>query len=254
MIDEIQDLLNRYLSWLKDKTTLRQIEDWVEITTPYLDRHNDYLQIYVKQGNGGFILTDGGYIINDLHQSGCDLESKKRSDLLKLTLNGFGVKLENESLLVHTTSDNFALKKHSLVQAMLAVNDLFYLASPMISSLFLEDVALWLDANEVRYIPRVKFTGKTGYDHTFNFAIPASKKYPERILEAISHPNKDTIQSVAFSWIDTKDVRPDNSIAYALLNDFDHPPAPTVIDALKNYGIKPALWSKREELKEELAA
>lgn len=253
MIDEIQDLLNRYLSWLKDKTTLRQIEDWVEITTPYLDRHNDYLQIYVKQGNGGFILTDGGYIINDLHQSGCDLESKKRSDLLKLTLNGFGVKLENESLLVHTTSDNFALKKHSLVQAMLAVNDLFYLASPMISSLFLEDVALWLDANEVRYIPRVKFTGKTGYDHTFNFAIPASKKYPERILEAISHPKKDTIQSVAFSWIDTKDVRPDNSIAYALLNDFDHPPAPAVIDALKNYGIKPALWSKREELKEELA-
>lgn len=254
MIDEIQDLLNRYLSWLKDKTTLRQIEDWVEITTPYLDRHNDYLQIYVKQDNGGFILTDGGYIINDLHQSGCDLESKKRSDLLKLTLNGFGVKLENESLLVHATSDNFALKKHSLVQAMLAVNDLFYLASPMIGSLFLEDVTLWLDANEVRYIPRVKFTGKTGYDHTFNFAIPASKKYPERILEAISHPNKDTIQSVAFSWIDTKDVRPDNSIAYALLNDFDRPPAPTVIDALKNYGIKPALWSKREELKEELAA
>ena len=254
MIDEIQDLLNRYLSWLKDKTTLRQIKDWVEITTPYLDRHNDYLQIYVKHDNGGFSLTDGGYIINDLHQSGCDLESKKRGDLLKLTLNGFGVKIENESLFVHATSDNFALKKHSLVQAMLAVNDLFYLAAPMVSSLFLEDVTLWLDAHEIRYTPRVKFAGKSGYDHMFNFVIPASKKYPERILEAINRPNRDTVQSFAFSWIDTRNVRSDNSIAYALLNDYDHTPASTVIDALKTYGIKPILWSKREESSEELAA
>ena len=33
--------------WLKDKTTLREVDgEWVEITTPYLDRHNDALQIY----------------------------------------------------------------------------------------------------------------------------------------------------------------------------------------------------------------
>ena len=37
-------LLNQYWKWLKEKTTLRQINDWYEITTPYLDRHNDYLQ------------------------------------------------------------------------------------------------------------------------------------------------------------------------------------------------------------------
>jgi hypothetical protein len=27
---EIQRLLDDYLAWLKDKTTLRQIDDWVE--------------------------------------------------------------------------------------------------------------------------------------------------------------------------------------------------------------------------------
>ena len=58
MIDEIQNLLDKYLLWLKDKTTLRQVQDWIEITTPYLDRHNDYMQIYVKHDNGGFVISD----------------------------------------------------------------------------------------------------------------------------------------------------------------------------------------------------
>jgi hypothetical protein len=254
MIDEIQKLLDDYVAWLKDKTKLRQLKDVVEITTPYLDRHNDYLQIYAKRDNGGFFLTDDGYIITDLRQSGCELESKKRKDLLTMTLNGFGVRLDGDTLVVHASPDNFALQKHNLVQSMLAVNDLFYLAEPVVASLFLEDVTAWLDMHEIRYTPKVKFTGKTGYDHVFDFVIPASRKQPERILKAINRPNRDTAQVVAFSWIDTREVRPANSKAYAVLNDMEHAPLVSVLDALKNYEVKPVPWSKREEIKEELAA
>jgi hypothetical protein len=49
MIEEIKILINEYSNWLKDKTALKEIADFVEITTPYLDRHNDYFQIYVKK-------------------------------------------------------------------------------------------------------------------------------------------------------------------------------------------------------------
>jgi len=254
MINEIQELLDKYLLWLKDKTVLRQVKDCIEITTPYLDRHNDYLQIYVKRDNNGFILTDDGYTIGDLRQSGCELESKKRKELLALSLNGFGVKLDNEALFIQASSDNFSLRKHNLVQAILAVNDLFYLSVPMVASLFFEDVTSWLNVYEVRYTPRVKFTGKSGYDHMFDFVIPASRKYPERVVQTINRPNRDTAERFAFSWIDTKDVRPPNSLAYAFLNDADHIPVSPVVDALKNYGVRPVLWSKREELKEELVA
>ncbi|HPL68002.1 MAG TPA: DUF1829 domain-containing protein [Smithellaceae bacterium] len=254
MIDEVQILLDQYLAWLKDKTALRQIKDWIEITTPYLDRHNDYLQIYVKKDNSGFILTDDGYTIEDLRRSGCELESKKRRDLLILTLNGFGVKIEKDSLFVHASPENFSLRKHNLVQSMLALNDLFYLAVPMVASLFLEDVTSWLNLNDIRYTPKVKFTGKSGYDHLFDFVIPASKSQPERILQTINRPNRDTAQSVAFSWIDTKEVRPANSRAYAVLNDSEHIPTGTVLDALKNYDVNPVLWSQRERIKQVLAA
>lgn len=122
MIQDIQQLLDDYHVWLKSKVALRQLDQWVEITTPYLDRHNDYVQIYANQVNRGFVLTDDGYTINDLEQTGCNLESQKRQDLLRITLNGFGVQLDGKALQVKASPSNFALKKHNLVQAILAVN------------------------------------------------------------------------------------------------------------------------------------
>ena len=254
MVGEIQKLLNEYLNWLSDKTKLRQIDKWVEITTPYLDRHNDYLQIYAKQENGRFLLSDDGYIIQDLIQTGCKLDSKKRKDLLQMTLNGFGVKLKDDVLTTYATPNNFALQKHNLIQAMLAVNDLFYLAVPVIESLFLEDVTAWLDLHEIRYIRSVKFTGATGYDHVFDFAIPKSRKKPERILKAINRPGRDTAESLVWGWVDTREVRSPDSLAYAILNDTEKTLAADVSDALSNYEITPVPWSQRENYREELAA
>jgi len=254
MMAEMQTLIDKYVAWLKDKTSLRHLEDWIEITTPYLDRHNDYLQIYARRLNGGYLLTDDGYVLEDLQQSGCKIESPKRQALLKATLGGFGVRLNQNAMEVQASSENFPLRKHNLIQAMLAVNDLFYLAEPIVRSLFYEDVIAWMELHEIRYTPRVKFTGKSGYDHLFDFVIPKSRQLPERILQTINRPSRDTAQSLAFSWIDTKEVRPADSRAYAVLNDSDHTVQPGVIDALRNYDVTPALWTKREDVREELAA
>ncbi len=246
--------MDQYVNWLRSKTGLRQVDDWIEITTPYLDRHNDYLQIYARRQNGSYILTDDGYILNELELSGCKLESPKRSALFQMTLNGFGVKLVDGALEVKASKDDFPMRKHNLVQAMLAVNDLFYLASPMVSSLFLEDVIIWLDENEIRYTPNVKFTGKSGYDHLFDFVIPKSKKQPERILQAINRPSRDEAQAAAFAWFDTREVRAPDSRAYAILNDSERDVPPTVMDALQSYDVRSIPWSRREAVVEELTA
>jgi hypothetical protein len=254
MVEEVRNLLDQYVKWLRDKTTLRQVNDWVEITTPYIDRHNDYLQIYAKRDNNDYILTDDGYIINDLLNSGCALDSPKRQTLLTMTLNGFGVKLDNDSLTIRATPKNFPMKKHNLIQSMMAINDLFYVSRASVLSLFLEDVENWLNLNDIRYSPRVKFTGKSGYDHLFDFLIPKSKAQPERIIQTINKPNRNTAEIVAFSWVDTKDVRPPDSKAFAILNDYDEKITASITDALQNYDVKPVLWSQRERIKEQLAA
>ncbi len=255
MINEISALLDQYSKWLRDKTSLRQINDWIEISTPYLDRHNDALQIYAKRHNGGYLLTDDGYTIEDLQQSGCKLDTGKRQALLNMTLNGFGVRLNKDRHLeIQASADNFAVRKHNLVQAMLAVNDLFSLAVPIVASLFYEDVIAWLDLHEIRYTPKVKFTGRSGYDHVFDFVIPKSRSAPERILQAINRPSRDTAEALAWAWIETREVRPPESKAYAFLNDSDHIVPMTVLDALRNYDVNPIPWSRREEVRTDLAA
>ncbi len=254
MIAEIQKLLDSYVLWLRDKTVLRQINEWVEITTPFLDRHNDYIQIYAKQANGGFLLTDGGETINDLEMSGCKIQKGKRRDLLKMVLNGLGVQEKDDALQVMASKDNFSIRKHNLLQAILAVNDMFYLSESVVKNLFFEDVTNWLDEREVRYTPKIKFTGKTGYDYLFDFVIPKSRRYPERILSAINHPDKQSTLKIVGAWSDTKEVRPPESRAYAFLNDSEDGISTAVTDALVSYEIKPVIWSRRDEVIDELAA
>jgi hypothetical protein len=256
MVQEIEKLLSDYRAWLKDKTTLREVDgSWVEITTPYLDRHNDAMQIYARQENGSFVLTDDRYTLHDLETSGCNLHTEKRQDLLNMTLNGFGVKLNDDALEVHVTPENFPLRKHNLIQAMLAVNDLFYLAKPVVESLFFEDVVAWLDAHEIRYTPKVKFTGTSGYDHLFDFVIPKSgKRQPERIVQAINRPTRDTAESFILAWLDTRQVRPPDSRAYAVLNDVEQSVSGNVVDAFRNYQIQPVPWGRRGEVVAELSA
>jgi Domain of unknown function DUF1829 len=145
------------------------------------------------------------------------------------------------------------LRKHNLIQAILAINDLFYVSRRVVESLFLEDVIGWLDGNSVRYTPLVKFTGISGYDHLFDFVIPKSNKRPERILQTINRPSRDMAEAFIYKWIDTREVRSRESLSYAILNDTTQAVPAGVADALRNYTIQPIPWSARNEAVPELA-
>lgn len=254
MIEEVRRLLGQYSSWLQEETTLRQVDEWVEITTPYLDRHNDYLQIYAKRVQDGFVLTDNGYIIEDLEQSGCSIDDRRRRALLDATLNGFGVQKNENALEVRASDHDFPLRKHTLVQAMLSVNGLFELASRTLSKSFDEDVGAWLDISGIRYTPSVTLIGKSGCDHRFDFVIPKSNTRPERLLRTINRPNLSIAQSMVFSWIDIQGARASDSIAFAVLNDDEQSIPPNALSAMRTYGVRPIPWSEREAAREELAA
>lgn len=250
----LENLTDQYFSWLRSKTTTKQIDGWTEITTPYIDRHNDYIQIYVRKHNEEWILTDAGETLSDLALSGCTLETPRRKALLQTTLNGFGMHIDNGAITVKSTDSQYPLRKHSLIQAMLSVNDLFYLARPNVENFFFEDVALWMDSQEIRYTPGFKFSGRTGFDHRFDFVVPKSKTQPERILRAINNPAKAPISAMIMSWEDTKETRSSDSIAYAILNDREKRIADEMVDALQSYNITPIAWSQREQYRDRLAA
>lgn len=237
---------------VKRQNSLENNNKWVEITSPYLDRNNDYIQIYLKKDGEGYLLTDGGGVLTGLKQEGCSIDTPKRQKLLQLTLNGYGIIEKNGILQVKATPDNFALRKHFLLQAILAVNDMFYLAEPYVASLFFEDVRDWLNASDIRYSEHVSFIGRSGYARKFEFLITKSSKAPERIVKTLNNPVRNSADSIIVDWVDTKETRPENSKAYAFINDRERNVSSNLIDALNNYNIKPVLWQNKHEVQHEL--
>jgi hypothetical protein len=106
----------------------KRIHGWLEITTPFVDRHNDYLQIYATQEHDRYLLTDDGYIIEDLEQSGYTLDTLQSKTILETVLSGFGIHRRETELMTYATAENFSARMHSLLQAMLTVSTLFSVA------------------------------------------------------------------------------------------------------------------------------
>ncbi len=252
MIDEIRKLTDSYHKWLGDNTVLQTIEDSVEITVPFLDRHNDHLQIYAERSEGEFILSDDGYTIDDLELSGCNLDTETRTQLLNITLNGFGVRRIGNVLQVKATLESFALQKQNLLQAMLSVNDLHYTARPTVASMFAEDIAAWLTQSKVLYERNVEFTGKTGLKVRYDFVIPKNGIRPNLALWGIGNPNPESAKKTVFDWEDTQDARDDEYIPYAVLNDVNRSVSDNVITAFRNYGFRTETFSARVEASEWL--
>jgi hypothetical protein len=251
---ECDQLVTTYLDWLRQEFSTEALEGGCEITTPFLDRHNDHLQVYAVKTNGAVVLSDDGYILADLRASGLDLGTEKRQAVLDATLKGFGVRIDQERLLVDASSSNLGRKLHCLMQAMLAVNDMFVMAQPRVTTFFWEDVRAFLDEHEVRYSPRVKIAGKSGFDHAIDFLIPKSKERPERFLQAINVPSKNTIGTYLFALGDTREARGDQAEAYAILNDSERNVGGDILEALEAYKVSPIPWSLRDEIVQKLVA
>lgn len=252
---DCNNIIEEYLKWIKDNTIVKSIDDGkiCSISTPFLDRHNDHLEIYILNNDGNFILTDDGYTISDLKMSGFEINTPKRENILKTTLSGFGVKYKDDEIFIEANKNNLGQKKHSLIQSMLAVNDMFNLAQETIYSLFKEDVELYLRANNIFFTKDLKISGRSGFDHNIDFIVPASNSKPERLIKAVNNPKKDTILSAIMAFNDIKEIRDNGTRNYVLFNDIDKNATKDVISALDNYEVNYIPWSEKERCIEELS-
>lgn len=249
-------LVGSYLDWIRHGVAADVLTDEVtELTTPFLDRHNDHLQIYAeRQSPDLFLLTDDGYIMAELKSSGVGRHGPRREEVFSNLLRGYGVALEGKELQVRATKGNLGQRVHNLVQAMLSIDDMFVLAQPHVEAVFLEDVEHFLDTHGVRFSPRVKFAGRSGLDHLFDFVIPKSTHAPERILKAVNSPRRDRAESLIFAVSDTKSTRGPDVSFFALVNDSRREVPAEIITALETYEINARTWSRRNDLVEALIA
>ena len=146
------ELKEKYISWLEYEISVNKIGEYLEVTSPFLDRYNDYLQVYAKiQNDNEIIITDDSYTINNLKMSGIDFNSTKRKQLLTTFINKYRIDLKDDELLVKTDIDDFPRKILFLMQAMLNIDDMFMLSQNKVASIFLDDVTNFLDEKEIFY-------------------------------------------------------------------------------------------------------
>ena len=245
-----QQVISDYLNWIRDNTIAKTIEEGkiCTISTPFLDRHNDHLDIYLVKNDDFFMITDNGYTLSDLRMSGFEINTPKRDTILKTVLNGFGVKLNNDNqLYVDATTNNLGQKKHYLLQAILAVNDMYNLSQETVLSLFKEDVELYFKSNEIIFSKDIKLTGKSGFDHNIDFLVPASRNLPERLIKTINKPKKDTVLSSIMAFNDIIQTRESDTKNFVVYNDIEREVSRDIIDALDNYGVFHIPWSQKEK-------
>lgn len=247
-------IVTGYLTWIKDNTVTKSIEKGklCAISTPFLDRHNDHVQIYIEKTDKGFILTDDGYTLADLSMSGMEMSSPKREKIFSTILKGFGVQSnQNNALFIEANAGNLAQKKHYLLQAILAVNDMFTLSQENVYSLFKEDVELYFKTNNIIHTRDVKIAGKSGLDNNIDFLVPATRSKPERLIQTVNNPKKDAIRLAAFIFNDVAEIREEKISCYVLYNDIEKKVSSDVLSALTNYSIKSIPWTEKARCLEE---
>ncbi len=248
------ELKEKYVKWLEDEIVVNKIGEYLEITSPFLDRYNDYLQVYAKlEADSEIIVTDDSYVINNLRMSGIDINSAKRKQLLESFLNKYSVKMDNDALVIKSGIEDFPQKILFLMQAMLNIDDMFMLSQNKVASIFLEDVTEFLDKKDIFYSKDVNFIGKSGFLYSYEYLLQRTKNKPERLCKVINNPNKQNFQNTIFMWNDTKETRDKDSQLIVFLNDENKIEA-SVINGFKNYNVNTIYWTERENYLELLGA
>jgi len=240
---DIQRLIDEYSDWLKSEITFERVGEYYEITTPYLDNANDYLQIYVRQIGDEIFFTDDSATIQHLKMNGFVFNSMRRAHLRRI-LNQFGVTLQGDELICNAPVKSFAQKKHLFIQAMLRIDDMFTAPRAKVAPIFLDDIQEFFAEKDIFYSDNVQFTGTSGFSHNYDFLLQRSKTKPERLCQAVNNPNRSSMGNILFAWNDTRPSRREDSQLIVILND-QNTVARGIEDAFKTYNTKVVRWSQR---------
>ena len=242
---DIQTLIDEYAAWLKNEISFQQVGEYYEITAPYLDSANDYLQIYVRQEGDEILFSDDGMTIRNLEMNGFQF-TPMRTKYLKRVLMQYGVSEHQGELVAKAPRKEFAQKKHLFIQAMLRVDDMFALSKPKVASLFLDDVQDFFSEKGIYCAENVQFTGTSGFSHNYDFLFQRNRTQPERLCQAVNNPNKSSMGNILFAWNDTKPARRSDSQLIVILND-QNGIAKGIEDAFERYDANVVRWSERDK-------
>ena len=111
-----------YINWIKLNTVITPLPNgWTEISTPFMDSHNDGLVIYAKKEQDEVVLSDNGYFIEDMELYGSVNQQEIRD-----FFHRYGITVtDDKELPIRGSLKEYPAKQHALLQAMMVASHLF---------------------------------------------------------------------------------------------------------------------------------
>ena len=125
----LKDFAKNYFNFLESNLSVKKIETAHEIVLPFEDHMGDSIICYVndKKENGMFLVSDDGYIINNLIDTGMNIgkKSSRRKTIEQICMLS-GVSLsDNNEMTVLSSEEDLPSKVHQLAMTMLQIDSLY---------------------------------------------------------------------------------------------------------------------------------
>ncbi|MBV8356667.1 MAG: DUF1829 domain-containing protein [Deltaproteobacteria bacterium] len=280
--EQCKSIVDKYLDWMRQELRAQLQGDDCEISTPFLDRHRDQLQIYAISRNGQIVLTDDGYTVSELTTAGIEMDSSAVRQNVEALVKGSRVRFQGNELTTETTPDTIGERVQAFLQAMLALNTLSIIAAsrlaivsslesdikerthflgppersslPVSAEIFEAGIEYFLAQSGIKHKQAQVLHGRSGLSHSVDFVIPQTEQRPLRYIKLVPKPSRTALRSILLMVLDTQENRPRDSRFYVFLNDAGRKVSGQLLEPLQSYGVGAIRWTEREEYVQELAA
>jgi hypothetical protein len=209
-----------------------------EISTPFLDRHRDQLQIYAISRNGQIILTDDGYTVSELTTAGIEMENSTVRQTVEAVVRASRVRFQGNELTTEAIPDTIGERVQSFLQAMLALNTLSHISAsrpslglvaslrsdveerphflpsaerssaPISTEIFQAGIEHFFAQSGIKHKRAETLYGHSGLSYSVDFVIPQTEQRPLRYIKLVPEPSKTALRPILLMVLDTRESRP----------------------------------------------
>lgn len=204
----ISDLLDNYLTWYKQKFTIKELKKIHEIETPFVNHINDRISIFVEVDKNRIILSDDGVTLDELEMHGVDLTVKSRKLELDNILRNFSLTIKDDVIIsIVNGIKDFNQSTHNFIQGLLQVYDIMFTTRDKVANIFKEEVFSFFYENEFGGNEEVDLKGASGLKHYIDYSIGGKPNKPEIYIKIIQKPDFNYVAAQQFVSDDLKKVR-----------------------------------------------
>lgn len=257
------DMALNYFDWVKNNHQFQDVNNnTIEVQTPFLDNFGDNISLIVIKDGSNFKITDEGYTIWNLKSNGIDLmkNTTLRNQLMHSIINFDSANLSTNNEIIKVSDEkNLSQSIHEMTQTLLRLSDLSFTHSSRIKTIFYQEVLEYFSENksQYNYFPNFYITGKSQLKHKIDYLF-FNKDRERKLVKVQNSLNKNSVDSVLISWLDTSSYRAtnygENTTLDVIVSGENYSNVKEeFIQALNEYNIGIVNFDNKEELQRKFA-